>query len=301
MQKPTLFIASSVEGLPVAEVVNSNLDHDIECTLWKAGTFKLGSVSIKDLITKASAVDFAVFVFTPDDLTTIRDRTVATARDNVVFELGLFVGSVGMERCFIVKPRGVEMHLPSDLLGINTADYEPDRSDNDIASALNAACTKIKERVNELGTLRRVPYVAPGATDKRVANPPDYKLQPVDLLFLAQCVQSHVADPGGRRYSFIESQIRGEPEYRISVSAVKLMRLGYIEKSVETGYNDHEEFYAYRATEDGLDMFLKHEHEYASIQAPPPAPVRGRGYRPAPAPQPKSSSGFDDMDDDIPF
>lgn len=297
MQKPTLFIASSIEGLPVAEVVNANLDHTCECTLWPQGTFKLGSITIKDLITKASAVDFAVFVFTPDDVAIIRERQVVVARDNVVFELGLFVGSVGLERCYIVKPRDVEMKLPTDLLGINTADYVPNRSDNDIASALNAACTKIKDRVAECGPLRRVPYVAPGATDKRVANPPDYKLQDVDLRFLAQCVQSHVANPGGQSYNWIESRIKGTPEYRVAISAVKLMRLGYIEKSLESGYNGDEEYFAYRATEDGLDMFLRHEDQYAALTA---APSR-RPYAQAPAADKKLSSGFDDMDDDIPF
>jgi hypothetical protein len=302
MQKPTLFIASSVEGLSVADAVNANLDHDIQCTLWRNGTFKLGSGSLTDLITKSSAVDFAVFVFTPDDLTTIRNKEVATARDNVVFELGLFIGAIGMDRCYIVKPRGVDMHLPSDLLGITTADYAADRSDNDIASALNAACTKIKARVAELGPLRRVPFVAPGATDKRVANPPDYKLQPIDLQFLAQCVQSHVSAPYGRPYNWIENQIKGEPDYKVSLSAVKLMRLGYIEKSVETNSNQDDEYFAYRATEDGLDVFVKHESEYAALYIQP-----SRGYgsaprsAPRPAPPPNSKSGFDDMDDDIPF
>jgi hypothetical protein len=299
VQKPTLFIASSVEGLSVAEVVNANLDHACECTLWPQGTFKLGSVAIKDLITKASSVDFAVFVFTPDDLATIRGHQVVAARDNVVFELGLFVGSIGLERCYIVKPRGVDMHLPTDLLGINTADYVPDRSDNDTASALNAACTKIKERVTELGSLRRVPYAAPGATDKRVSNPPDYKLQDVDLSFLAQCVQSHVSRPEGLAYNYLENSIQGFPDYKIALSAVRLLRLGYVEKTVESDYNGNEQHYAYRATEDGLDVFMKHEQRYSAL-VEPPAPPR-RGYPPAPAPRVQAKSGFDDMDDDVKF
>lgn len=130
MQKPTLFIASSVEG-------------------------------IKDLITKASSVDFAVFAFAPDDLTTIRDHQVAVARDNVVFELGLFVGSTGLERCYIVKPRGVDMHLPTDLLGMNTADYVPDRSDNGPA-----------QRLNQLP--HRVPLKRPDATGNALGRGADF-------------------------------------------------------------------------------------------------------------------------------
>ncbi len=285
----------------MAEVINANLDHTCECTLWPQGTFKLGSITIKDLIAKASAVDFAVFVFTPDDLATMREKEVVVARDNVVFELGLFVGSVGLERCYIVKPRDVEMKLPTDLLGINTADYVANRSDNNIASALNAACTKIKERVAECGPLRRVPFVAPGTNEKRVANRPDYKLQEADLEFLAQCVRGHVASPSGLAYSYIESQIRGVPDDRVAISAVKLMRLGYVEKSLESGYNHNEEYFAYSATEDGLDAFLRHEDQYPALKvAPAPTPARRPPAQPTSTKQ-KPASGFDDMDDDIPF
>lgn len=105
MTKPALFIASSVEGLQVADSINENLDHDVHCTLWRTGTFKLSSQTIDDLVKKSSTVDFAVFVFTPDDLTTIREKQHATARDNVIFELGLFIGAIGKERCYVVKPR----------------------------------------------------------------------------------------------------------------------------------------------------------------------------------------------------
>ena len=66
MEKSALFIASSVEGLPIADAINVNLDHDVHCTIWRNGTFKLGSDGLGDLIKKSSAVDFAVFVFTPD-------------------------------------------------------------------------------------------------------------------------------------------------------------------------------------------------------------------------------------------
>lgn len=158
MNKPSLFIASSVEGLTVADAINLNLDHDTQNTLWRSGTFKLGSNSLNDLTSKSSAVDFAVFVFTPDDLATIRKKEEYIARDNVVFELGLFIGSLGRDRCYVVKPRGIEMHLPSDLLGITTADYVPNRTDGDMASALNAACKQIKDRVHELGPIRRLSF-----------------------------------------------------------------------------------------------------------------------------------------------
>jgi predicted nucleotide-binding protein len=297
MDKASLFIASSVEGLSVAEAINLNLDHDAHTTLWRTGTFQLGSVALDDLVKKSSTVDFAVFVFTPDDVSTIRKQEAVIARDNVVFELGLFIGALGKDRCYVVRPRGVEMHLPSDLLGLTTADYEANRPDNDIASALNAACKLIKDRIRELGAIARSPLSKAGSPARHAANPPDYKLLDADLLFLAQCVKSHVANPSGLPFWSIENVLKGESEHALLMSAIKLLRLGYVEKTIETGYEDDSEYYAYRATDNGLDVFLKHENRYVEFRKTSSTLQSMRSY----AATKKTTSGFDDMDDKIPF
>lgn len=136
-------------------------------------------------------------------------------------------------------------------------------------------------------------------------NPPDYTLQNVDLKFLAQCVQSHVAFPTGLSFNSIQARLKGEPDYRVALSAVKLMRLGYTEKSVEIDHREGEEYFVYRATEDGLDIFLKHEAGYEAIQVASAAKAssNGGGYVRGAPPRTasKSASGFDDMDENIPF
>jgi predicted nucleotide-binding protein len=58
-RKPRIFIGSSVESLNIADAINANLDHEFEVTIWKHGTFELGSNTIDDLLKKANAVDFA--------------------------------------------------------------------------------------------------------------------------------------------------------------------------------------------------------------------------------------------------
>lgn len=294
MTKPTLFIASSVEGLRIADAINANLEHDAHCTIWRAGTFKLSSQSVDDLVKKSSTIDFSVFVFTPDDVATIRKHEEAIARDNVVFEMGLFVGSIGKDRCYIVKPRGVQMHLPSDLLGMNPADYAVDRPDGDIESALNYACKLIKDRIRELGAISRSPFVKASNAARNVANPPDYKLQDVDLLFLAECVKSQVSSPVGRSFNEISRELGTHSDHALALSAIKLERLGYVAKTIEQGEQDWE-YFAFAATEDGLDVFLKHEERIVQMHSPAPPARRGR------APAPKPASGFEDMDDDIPF
>lgn len=294
--KPTLFIASSVEGLGIADAINANLEHDAHCTLWRTGTFKLSSQSVDDLVKKSSMIDFAVFAFTPDDVSKIRNHEVIIARDNVVFELGLFIGAIGKERCYIVKPRGVDMHLPSDLLGMTVADYATDRPDADIASALNYACKQIKDRIDELGAIARSSFARADRPVRYVPNPPDYKLQDVDLLFLAECVKSRVTSPEGQTFHSISNQLK-HSDHEVMLSAIKLDRLGYIEKSVEQEQQGYGEFYAFRATDDGLDVLLKHEERIVELSRPAP---RARGGYGSPSRTAKST-GFDSVDDEIPF
>ena len=171
MRKPRLFIASSVESLSIAEAVNVNLDHEFEVTIWKNGTFKLSSTTIDDLVEKSSAVDFALFIFAPDDIATIKSRKEHVVRDNVLFEMGLFIGAIGKERSFILKPRDTEMHLPTDLLRSTPADYDATRSDGDLVSATNRACTLIKTEVERIGIIN---YANISETKILKANPPEY-------------------------------------------------------------------------------------------------------------------------------
>ena len=92
MEKPRLFIGSSVEGLPVARAIKAELDYDMEVTVWSQGVFKLSHSPLEDLSVVLENSDFASFVFLPEDKLEIRGEEKTTVRDNVVFELGLFYG-----------------------------------------------------------------------------------------------------------------------------------------------------------------------------------------------------------------
>lgn len=279
MRKPRLFIASSVESLSIAEAVNVNLDHDFEITIWKNGTFKLSSSTIDDLVEKSSSVDFALFIFAPDDISSIRSRQNHAVRDNVIFEMGLFVGAIGKSRSFILKPRDVEMHLPTDLLGVTPADYDATRSDGDLVSATNRACSLIKSEVERLGLIN---HASLSETRKLVANPASYDLKAQDYRILAACLQSHTADPVGLPFYRISNSFRGINESLIQISLIKLERMGLISKTIETDHNDGYDFYAYSITELGVDELLKNEDTLYSKA-------------------PEKPSEFDDFDNDIPF
>ena len=261
LRKPRLFIASSVESVAIAEAVNVNLDHDFEVTIWKNGTFKLSSSAIDDLVEKSSAVDFALFIFAPDDIASIRNRSEHVVRDNVIFEMGLFVGAIGKLRSFILKPRDAEMHLPTDLLGVTPADYDANRSDGDLVSATNRACALIKSEVKRLGLIN---HATLSETKRLIANPSNYDLTDLDFRFLAACLQSHTANPVGLAFHQISNNFRGVSDALIQIASIKLERMGLLSKSIETDEQNQYNYFAYSITELGIDHLLKNQDIFLS-------------------------------------
>ncbi|WP_164617869.1 TIR domain-containing protein, partial [Pseudomonas viridiflava] len=92
------------------------LEHETNTKLWD-NAFDLSSVTITSLLQRAKDADFGVFVFHPDDQTLIRGEEFLSVRDNVLFELGIFIGALGIEKCFIVAPKSKRslFRLPTDL------------------------------------------------------------------------------------------------------------------------------------------------------------------------------------------
>jgi predicted nucleotide-binding protein len=151
MKKPRLFIGSSTEGLSIAYAIQENLSYSAEITVWDQGVFNLSDTTIESLMSVIDTTDFGVFVFTPDDITTIRGKKNITVRDNVLFELGLFIGKIGRKRSFIIMPDNTEFHLPTDLLGLTPGKYETNRSDGNQRAATGSCSNKIREAINKLG------------------------------------------------------------------------------------------------------------------------------------------------------
>ena len=148
--RPSVFIGSSREGLPIAEAIQVNLDHSCETVIWSQGVFGLSDGSLETLVTKLPVYDFAILVLTPDDMVTSRDQEQQAPRDNVLLELGLCIGALGRERSFAVFDRTANLKLPSDLAGVTLASYQP-HSDGNLQSTVGAACTQIKGAIQQHG------------------------------------------------------------------------------------------------------------------------------------------------------
>lgn len=150
--KSRVFIASSTESLEIAEAILYNLEFVAEVTTWSQGLFNISETSLESLLSAIPSFDYGIFVFSPDDIIQIRGETKQIPRDNVIFELGLFIGSLGRERCFIVIPRNSDsLHLPTDLMGYKPSTYDSNRSDGNWKAALTYACIDIKDVIKKLG------------------------------------------------------------------------------------------------------------------------------------------------------
>ena len=148
--RPLVFIGSSMEGLPVAKGIQLELEYAAECVIWSQGVFGLSEGSLDSLVKSLDKFDFAILVLTPDDLTESRGESLNCPRDNVLLELGMFIGGLGRERTYVVIDRSAKIKLPSDLAGVTTASYAPPEGGT-IQSAVGPACTTIENAIKVRG------------------------------------------------------------------------------------------------------------------------------------------------------
>lgn len=149
---PIVFIGSSTEGLEIGRYLQLVLEEAGECvvTRWDQGVFTASSYTMESLTQAAKGADFAILVATADDTVESRGASRPMVRDNVIFELGLFIGALGRERTYIVADRDSDLQLPTDLAGITWLPYKR-RADGNQRAAVNGAAIAITERVRHLG------------------------------------------------------------------------------------------------------------------------------------------------------
>jgi DNA-binding GntR family transcriptional regulator len=143
MARPTIFIGSTKEGLELAEALQQDLEHAFEVQLWTQDVFKPSHSTLEDLVGLSSKVDCAALILTSDDVRRSRGRQSSVPRDNLIFELGLFMGALDRDRVFAIVPRKDRPVLPSDLFGITVIEYTEPQGFG-WPAALGPAATRIK-------------------------------------------------------------------------------------------------------------------------------------------------------------
>ena len=148
-EKVNVFAISSVEALPVAETGVLAFEHEnnIKFWNWPDNVFGVSSYPLDDLEQHLDKADFAIAIAQGDDVTTSRKGRQPSTRDNVIFELGLFMGRLGRRRTILMKPKGVAIKLPSDLAGITTIDYPAELSTDSPDRDMAAAWKKVRSHI----------------------------------------------------------------------------------------------------------------------------------------------------------
>jgi Predicted nucleotide-binding protein containing TIR-like domain len=148
--RPSIFIGSSSEQSEVMKEMEVHLSKFAEVTCWDS-IFSPGQSFLSDLSNNKDLYDFAIFIINPDDILLSRESEYLSIRDNVIFEIGLFIGSIGFDRVYGVKDQNKKSKIPSDYYGITFLQYNGNRADKNLAKALSPTCTEIKRVVDKIG------------------------------------------------------------------------------------------------------------------------------------------------------
>jgi hypothetical protein len=144
--RPRIFVGSSTEAKPVAERLHALLSEFARPRLWPH-SFRLSQHFLDDILRQARECEFGVFVLTADDLVTMRGETLGAARDNVLFELGVFFGALGKDRAFFIFCGDDPPSLPSDLQGMTAGVYRGPSASSELLDALNPIAIKIQDAI----------------------------------------------------------------------------------------------------------------------------------------------------------
>lgn len=149
--KIRVFIISSAEAREVARTVQNAFERDPFTTVvWTDDVFKVAHYTLQSLEDQVDTCDFAIAITHADDVTESRGKRWPAPRDNVIFELGLFMGRLGKSRAILMEPREEGIKLPSDFAGITTVPYRYVPGP-DAAALMAPACNKLRQHILALG------------------------------------------------------------------------------------------------------------------------------------------------------
>jgi len=158
--KKRVFIGSSTEGKQIAQAVIGRLAANGLSALAWFDFFQNERPPLQELEQLTLQVDGAVLIATPDDQVIVRNRQWHQARDNVLFEYGLFAGAMGRAKCGLLIPDLETFRIPSDFLGVACCEYfrmdSPTEAAERIAQSLAATIAKPARPEDALSKGRRL-------------------------------------------------------------------------------------------------------------------------------------------------
>jgi CRP/FNR family cyclic AMP-dependent transcriptional regulator len=149
--QPVVFIGCSTEAINIANEMQFAFKHDkFEPIIWTNQIFGPSGTALESLTKMASTSDFAAFIISPDDTVVSRKQESSAPRDNVIFEMGLFIGRLEPKRVFLIKEQHDDIKIPTDLLGLTLVTYVL-KDPKNLPAAIGSVCHEIRKVIKELG------------------------------------------------------------------------------------------------------------------------------------------------------
>lgn len=158
MAKPKLFIASSWVAVrdKIVDTFTDVLQKDATCVCWEdEAEFKRGSTStLEALMAAANRYDYAIFLLTPDDKLTRygEKKSYRCPRDNVIFELGLFLSVLGPNRVYAYQQKSSDpFWVLSDWKGIQAERFDFPEDRDERRSNIKELTKGLRENIQDNG------------------------------------------------------------------------------------------------------------------------------------------------------
>jgi hypothetical protein len=160
-QQVKIFVGSAKETTEVNDCISRVfVPQNYIVHSWEISpVFQNLSSSFEALFKAARYYDFGLFVLGSDDEVVSRSIAQGAPRDNVIFELGLFLGALGPERVAAIREAGA-LKIPSDLNGVHIDSFN--RSDPDILlSSIGSLLGRIRAKIDFAGPRPPFSFEAP--------------------------------------------------------------------------------------------------------------------------------------------
>lgn len=153
--KPRVFLGSSSERIDILNYVQDKLKSVADPVAWtNSSVFSPNKGALESLVKQTKLSDFAILIATKDDLLDSRGNTKQIARDNVIFEYGLFLGATGLDRSYLLAEEGID--LPSDFNGITVLSFVETLGKY---NSLENRCSEIIDNINRISKLSELGFV----------------------------------------------------------------------------------------------------------------------------------------------
>ena len=143
--KLRVFVSTSTAGLKLAYALQDQLRKSAETVVWTEG-FSPGTPTYESLLETLKASDIAVIAFSKEDFS--RSADSREERENLLFVDGLFVGTLGLDKTFVILPKSAMHFFPADVTTINTLTIDDPRAS--LASALMPVSKRLRGAINKL-------------------------------------------------------------------------------------------------------------------------------------------------------